>query len=1231
MRFLKPLAASCVILLASLLVSGRASAQVGSTTDIIMGQVTGPDGKPIAGARVEVTSLESQITRTKLTNAAGRYTVVFPDGGGSYRMQVIFLGFAPARASVSRQGDEDRLVADFTLGAVATVLQGVQVRGSRGRQREQLRGEPGASERGLIPGMVNRLPVDAGDLNALATLAAGVVGIAATDSTPASFSVAGQPADQNSITLDGLSFGAGSVPSEALRNTRVITTTYDVARGQFTGGQIASTTRSGTNSFQGSLSYALRDPSLEFVGDVENASVQQYTQNQLSVGLGGPIVKDKLLTFGAASLLHRTDPLQSLLAADPLALQRLGTNRDSVARFVSLLNRFGLRPTLSDIPEERLNENASALVRLDYNLGDTHSLMVRGDWRGTIQDASRITPLSVPHNGGNFRSSGGGGMISLTSNWGGVINELRAYRSLDTRNAEPYLQVPSGRVVVASTLTDGTQGVSTLQFGVNSGLPQESQTRLTEISNEISRVSGGGAHRIKLGMLVNEDKATSGSSANVLGTFLFNSLADFEAGRAAQFSRTLSSRERNVRGFNGAVYLGDSWKASSELQLTYGVRLEGSLFPDEPAYNPVVDSIFRRRTDRFPSEVHLSPRVGFSYSVGPTDRGRPLGAIRGGFGEFRGRAPTQLFGSAKETTGLLDGQSSLVCVGSNVPALDWEAFLRDPRSIPDTCNGPSQAFGNQRRTVTVFDEDFGAPRAWRSSLGFNRRFAERYTFSIDVAYARGVGQTSARDLNLDTIPEFRLGSERNRPVYAPIASIVPETGAISMIGSRLSPRLGVVTEVTSELSSDTRQATASLNAMTRRAIFNASYTFTRSRDQVQGLATFGRVTGGGGGGGFGGGGGGATTASNPNQAEWGTSDQERRHLIVGTVTLPVIPALELTAVGRISSGGFFTPVVGGDVNGDGHRNDRPFIFDPALAPDSAAGNGMARLLASAPERARDCIRKQMGSVAARNSCSAPWSPTLDLQANIRPAVLGLERRLTLSIAAINTLTGIDQLLNGSNLKGWGQPVFPDRTLLYVRGFDPVAGRFRYQVNEHFGAAGARNAFRVPFQLALQGRLALGPDAGRQQMNAVFGRERGGRASVAEFKERLARAIPNPYQQILELDDSLQLQLTEEQKASLKALGDSLQTKADTVIGALAESLGGQSGRSGDARQLGLTMRDRIQEGRTLTEAAVKHAASLLTPEQWAKVPKTIKEPFQAGREGQAPGQGRREGRERPER
>ncbi len=1189
-----------------------AAAQVVSSTDIIIGRVTGAQNEPIENATVTATSVETGISRSKRTDANGRYTILFPDGGGQYRLTIASIGFAPRTINLARAADEDRLVANAQLGRNVQQLGTVTVRAQR--ERPGQRGDAGGTGAGLAPTLTNRLPVDATDLNALASLAPGVVAVAGTDSTAASFSVAGQPPSANNITLDGLTFGAGTVPSEAVRATRVITNTYDVARGQFTGGQVATTTRGGTNNLAGALNYSLRNRSLEFTEGSDAAFNQQYTQNQINAGVGGPIRKDKAFVYGAFQLNRRTDDLATILSATPATLGRLGVQPDSARRFIDVVQGYGLDAQLGDAPVIRVADNASAVVRADVNLTDEHSLTVRGDWRGQVQNGSRVQPLALPHLGAEGTSSGGGGMATLTSRVGQFINEARAYQSTDFRGADPYVTAPSGRVRVTSPDASGGKSIVTLQFGGNPSLPQSARTNAFQGSDELSWLSPGGAHRFKLGTLLDATHTRTNASSNRSGTFFFDSLGALDQLTPSSFTRTLSTRERTSGALDGAVYAGDSWRRSDALQLTYGVRLEGTRYLDAPATNPAVETAFGRNTNAFPSELHASPRLGFTYLLGAGENGPPSWVFRGGVGEFRARAPSNLFASAIDAAGFAGEQSQIVCVGAGVPTPNFADYLRDPTTIPSACLAGNPDVGTTpsqlgaRRNVTVFDPAFVAPRAWRGSMGASRRFLQRYNLSVDASFARGLSQTGATDLNLRPDAAFTLATEGNRPVYVAPAAIIPTTGAIPLGPSRRDGAFGLVSEVNSRLHSSTSQLTAALQGFsTRGAIVNASYTISRVRDQTFGYGA----------GGFGGGG--ANTAGDPRQSSWAASDQERRHSLLGTVTFPIRPWVELTTIGRLYSGPRFSPLVSGDVNGDGSRNDRAFVFDPSrIASDSALANGMRRLLSDAPGRVRDCLEGQLGTVAGRNSCASPWQAALDFQANFRPTAFGLNRRLTLSVLAVNALAGFDQLFHGSDLRGWGQQTRPDQTLLYVKGFDAASQRYRYDVNGRFGTtSSSATAFRSPFQIGLQARMAIGPDPARQGVNAIFGGRgngaggRNGPPNADDFRARLARAVQNPFYRVLELKDSLALALTADQESRLKSLGDSLQTKADSLIASIAETLAKASANP-DPASLATALRGRTSEARTLSEQAAKAAQQILTSEQWAKLPDNVKTPRRPG-------------------
>src|SRR5205807_8768771 len=155
----------------------------------------------------------------------------------------------------------------------------------------------------------------------------------------------------------------------------------------------------------------------------------------------------------------------------------------------------------------------------------------------------------------------------------------------------------------------------------------------------------------------------------------------------------------------------------------------------------------------------------------------------------------------------------------------------------------------------------------------------------------------------------------------------------------------------------------------------------------------------------------------------------------------------------------FTPIVGSDINGDGAKNDRAFIFNPALTADTAIANGMQALLAAAPSPIRSCLRRQLGGIAARNSCTGPWQASLDLQLNWRPEWFGLDRRLTMSLLTVNLLGGLVEWLHGrAQLRGWGYAAAPDPVLLHVRRLGPPSGQLRYAVHGPLGGiAGAGGA------------------------------------------------------------------------------------------------------------------------------------------------------------------------------
>jgi hypothetical protein len=1201
---LRPLCvASWVLIL--LVLAPPAAAQ---DSEVITGRVTAAGNQPVAGARVTATSAETGVTRSVLSDANGRFMLIFRDGGGRFELRVSFIGYAEQVIPVIRLADEDVLQVNVRLQQQAIQLDALQVRG----QRPPTAGETGTTGRELSQGVLNRLPLPDFDPTTLALMAAGVVATGDSLAT-LGFSVGGMRDALNDVSLDGLSLisvigalGGASplmVPQEAIRRTQVVTSTYDVARGQFAGGQVAMTTARGTNRPQGSATWFMRDPALQSSAS-GSAFGNSYTQHQLSGGFGGPLVRDRLFLHGSFTLQRRSDHLMALTPSDAAVTQRVGVSADSVSRFLDVLERrYGFDLEGQTGPFDRVGSAGTLMSRLDWNISDAHSLMVTGGLNVYDQQRARIGPLELRENGGEVGNSGARGMVSMASRFGATLsNDLRFSARTSRAEQVPFVALPEGQVRVASQNEADQQVVSTLVFGGERTFPLVSSERALDVNNELSWLFRD-SHRLKLGGFLSYSSFTIDRTMNRFGTFTFNSLEDLESLRPSSYTRMLDGAEVTGGGTSAALYLGDTWRPTPTLQLSYGARVEASAATSQPLFNPAVHEAFGYRTDEIPADLRISPRVGFSYRVSAP--GRPLRQFRGGIGEFRARPPFEVFAAAQAQAGLANGQELLYCVGDAVPSPDWAAYRGNAASIPSSCRDGTagRPLGARRPSVTVFDDDFGAARSVRGTLGYHWRLLGLMPISLEYGRTHGVGLAGVQDLNLDASRSFLLPVE-GRPFFGVPEAISRSTGAVSSLASRQNAAFAGVHRVHSELESRNEQLTFSfMGGIPPRLLVLMNYTLARSRDQssaslVSPSYAFAA----------------ATTAGNPNGVEWGTSSLDRRHNLTTTLATPISRWGDVALIARFVSGSPFTPMVGGDINGDGARNDRAFIFDPATSPDAEVAQGMTRLMETAPDRVRQCLQQQLARIAARNSCRNGWTQTLETRASLRPQLrtLGLDRRMTVSVNTMNMLAGIDQLVHGrDDMRGWGQPTRADATLLYPRGFDAEARRFRYVVNEQFGQTrSGRFGSGMPFQVSIQAQVLLGPQPQQLNIAAILqtlgiGLRNFRSVQPAQVVDRL---FANPLMVVLEMADTLGL--SDEQRTRLQATSDTLSAELAPLrddVRARVEVVQIQ-----ELPRVFGEAQPQMDRGRGLIMQALQRLREELTPEQWRRIPVAVRDPYGTG-------------------
>ena len=1177
-----------------------ASAQ---SVDVIRGLIVGPDDAPIEGANITATSMQGGVNRTARTDKSGRFTITFPGGEGDYFVNVTAIGFAPRRFEVKRTADQDILVADARLQRMVMLD---TMRAVAERNRVDRRDKPadiGGAEQSANAAAVSA--AQQGDLNAMAASIPGVTPVTGADGDPAGFSVLGLSADQNSTTLNGANFGANNLPRDAQINTSLNTAPYDVSRGGFSGGQFNIHSGSGSNYIRRNSSLNVDSPKLQWTDRTARALGQQYSNLSLGGSVSGPIVMDKAYYNVSYQLGRRANDLQTLFNTDAAGLQATGVSSDSIARLLSLAQQARIPTTINGgIPNDRLSDQGSVFGSLNYTppgsaTGQTFGLTFSGNWNKQTP-VSQLLTSEFPAHSGERTNYGGSLQGSHTAYLRNIILSesnisLNSYRNYAT----PYTLLPNGSVLINSTFSDGTSGVRNIGFGGSSNLSTKSTNLSGGVTNQLSWFSKDNKHRLKLASELRQDGYEQDQTTNSLGTFFFNSLTDLQANRPAIYTRTLSPRLQSSSQTIGAISLGDSWKKSSDLQLQYGLRIDGNRFSTAPAYNAAVQQAFGVRNDVVPDRLYFSPRLGFSWTYGEAPqiaafdgavRG-PRAVVRGGVGVFQNMPGASLIGGTIDNTGLPSAIQQLSCVGPAAPQPKWDQYTNG-QNIPMQCVDGSSGtvFASNAPNVTMFDKDYRERQSIRGNLQWNGPILNnRFAANVDVTYSRNQHQSSFIDLNFAPTVRFNLADEGNRPVFVNSTSIVPTTGAIAVRDAKVSSLYNRVSQLRSDLNSDSKQLRLSLfpTSFSSNLTWNASYVLADNREQVRGFTS---------------------TAGIPTAVEWTRSQFDSRHQITYSIGYNFFDAVRVNWFGRFASGSTFTPQLSADVNGDGYNNDRAFVFNPSSAADPAVAAGIRELLASGSGPAKECLTSQLGRLAERNSCQGPWTSSANLSISFNAVKVRMPQRATLSFSVSNPLGGADLLLHGENkLHGWGQFAFADPTLLYVRGFDPATNRYKYEVNPRFGSTNPQfQTFRAPVTLTMQIRVDVGPSRERQTLTQMLdrGRSREGQKAPEPMLKAMygTGGVLNPMAQLLRQSDTLEL--TGPQADSLASMNRGYNIRLDSIWSPVAKYLAAlpEHYDQSDAYHTYKTAREATVD---LLITLAPRINSLLTDEQKRKLPSLV--------------------------
>ena len=728
----------------------------------------------VPGAAVEIRQRETGQMYATESDSRGRFRFEYLPSG-DYRLSVELTGFTPAAADLTLAIGE-RIEIPITLSPAA-ITESVRV----DAPVPLVDARRTALAAAVLPREIDSLPLNGRNYLDLATLVANVSRtnlrstdrFAETSAVPGTgVSVAGQRNLATSFIVDGLSANddaadlAGTFFSEeVIREFQVVTSGGTAEFGRVSSGTISIVTRSGSNHRSGRAYEFFRDSALDATNPLSTRRdsatggplKDPLHQHQFGFSGSGPVIANRSFWFAnfERTGLSRT----GFVTIAPAAAAAVNGALDASGY-------TGPRLTPGNYPTGyrtsnlfgRADHQASPAWRLNvrFSLYDVNGENARS--AGGLNAVSRGTALhdtdqTIAANAQSVRSSG-------------TVNELRG-QFTRSRLAAPVNDSAGPAVNIS--------GVAS--FGTATSSPTARDLDVIEAIDTLTLQRG--AHLVKMGADVLQNRVDMTFPGAVQGVYTFQSLASFQRGAYSVFQQAFGAPSQRQSNPNVAVFVQDEWRLRSDLTATAGIRYDLQALP-EPVQ---LDT------------NNLSPRAGIAWSPGAGST-----VIRAAAGLYFDRIPLRATSNALQRDGRKYQVAQLAFGEAATPV--FPAVL------------PSFPPGVLISTTTI-NPRLQDGRSGQAGVEIERAVARRFTVSAGYSHLRGRGIIMSRNINVPTLTSAEAAARG-----------VPNLG-------RPDPRYGNVVQYDSLGDSWFHGLTASLSTQAADwGRLRLSYTLSTARDDA---------------------------------------------------------------------------------------------------------------------------------------------------------------------------------------------------------------------------------------------------------------------------------------------------------------------------------------------------------------------------------------------------------------